>query len=236
VFVVGIFDAIPLEVNVGEDIAKVSVQYYGDEGNFWHDFFGMALGIIEEAPWVRRIQITYVGEENITITVDTNTVLDVYTGKIDAKDVITVLAIGVAIVGFSTLLVLAQFYPNLSKPKKIYEAYFDLAIVLSLALIATFLAVLGAKAYAATQVPRLIYVTGAFALYALRMYLTFFNMLSGPNHWLIDSAVHIMDLGVLALFFEARYSFQGARKNHRACNGPVGVPHVSYGESRADPI
>jgi len=116
------------------------------------------------------------------------------------KDIITVLAISAAIIGFSTLLVLAQFCPNLSKTKKIYEAYLDLAIVLSLAFIATFLAVLGAKAYSATQVPRLIYVAGAFALYALRMYLTFFSMLSGPNHWLIDSAIHIMDLGVLALF------------------------------------
>ncbi len=117
------------------------------------------------------------------------------------KDIATVIAVGTAIAGFASLLVLAQFYPALSKPKEIYEAYFDLAIVLSLALIATFLTVLGAKAYKATEVPRLIYVTGAFALYALRMYLTFFNMISGPNHWLIDSAVHIMDLGVLTLFF-----------------------------------
>ncbi len=117
------------------------------------------------------------------------------------KDVATVVAIGAVIVGFASLLVLAQLHPALAKPKEIYEAYFDLAIVLSLALIATFLTILGAKAYVSTGIPRLAYVTGAFTLYALRMYLTFFDMLSGPNHWLVDSAVHILDLGVLALFF-----------------------------------
>jgi len=117
------------------------------------------------------------------------------------KDIATVLGIAVVVVTFAALLVLAQYVPGLQKPKKIYEAYFDLAIVLSLAIIATLLAVLGAKAYANTGIPRLVYVTGAFALYAIRMYLTFFDMLSGPQHWLVDSAVHVLDLGVLALFF-----------------------------------
>ncbi len=82
--VVGLFDAIPIDTNVGNDEARVTVQYYGNEGNFWRDFFGMALGIIEEAPWVERIVVTYVGEKNITVTVDASTVLDVYSGKISA--------------------------------------------------------------------------------------------------------------------------------------------------------
>ena len=84
--VVGLFDAIPLDVNVDEDAARVRVQYYGSQDKFWHDFFGMAFGIIDAAPWVERIVVKYVGEENTTIAVDTNTVLSVYAGKIDAKE------------------------------------------------------------------------------------------------------------------------------------------------------
>ena len=83
--VIGLFDAIPLDMNVDNDVARVTIQYYGNEKNFWHDFFGMALGIVEEAPWVERIIVKYVGEKNVTVTVDTNTVLNVYSGKINAE-------------------------------------------------------------------------------------------------------------------------------------------------------
>ncbi|NPA76430.1 MAG: hypothetical protein GXN93_01600 [Candidatus Diapherotrites archaeon] len=117
------------------------------------------------------------------------------------NDVKITIGIVLVVVTFAAMLLFAQMHPILAKTKQIYEAYFDLGIVLSLAFIATFLAILAAKAYRNTEIPRLAYVAGAFSLYALRMYLTFFNMLSGPHHWLADSAVHIMDLGILALFF-----------------------------------
>ncbi len=111
------------------------------------------------------------------------------------------LAITGATIAFATVLLLAQLHPVLAKTKQIYEAYFDLAVVLGLALIATFITALAVIAYRKTEIPRLAYVAGAFCLYALRMYLTFLNMLSGPHRWLADSAVHIIDMGILLLFF-----------------------------------
>jgi len=83
--VVGLFDTIPLDVNVGEDEVHVTVQYYGKENEFWKNFFGMTFGMLTEAPWVERIAATYVGDENTTITIDANTVLDIYAGKTDME-------------------------------------------------------------------------------------------------------------------------------------------------------
>jgi glucan phosphoethanolaminetransferase (alkaline phosphatase superfamily) len=113
------------------------------------------------------------------------------------------LTIGIAgvVLLFAAVLLLAQVHPFFAKTRQIYEQYFDLTIVLLLALTATFLAVLAVRAYRNTEIPRLIYVAGAFSLYALRMFLTFLNMLSAPHSWLADSAVHVMDLGILLLFF-----------------------------------
>lgn len=116
-------------------------------------------------------------------------------------EALSVSLITVVILSFAAAILLHSTHPALLQTKLVYEQYFDIFVVIAIAIISVALFGLSIYAYRRDGNPRLAYVSGAFFLYAIRMVLTLMDMLSGPNHWLVDSAVHIIDLGILLLFF-----------------------------------
>jgi len=117
------------------------------------------------------------------------------------KEAGTIGGILALVILLSAVILLGDLHPTLRATRTVYEAYFDMFIVFGITIISFFLSALSIRAYRRDGNPRLAYVSGAFFLYAAKMVLVLMNMLSAPEYWLVDSVIHIFDLGILLLFF-----------------------------------
>jgi len=82
----GVFDVNVIEVTVTNETASVSLEYLADADSFWKDYFRMAFAVLEDAPWVERVSITYIGERNATFFISSENLLLAWEGKLTAEE------------------------------------------------------------------------------------------------------------------------------------------------------
>ena len=82
----GVFDVNVIDVTVTNETASVSLEYLADADSLWKDYFRMAFAVLEDAPWVERVSITYVGERNATFSVSSENLLLAWEGKLTAEE------------------------------------------------------------------------------------------------------------------------------------------------------
>ncbi len=118
------------------------------------------------------------------------------------------LAIGISIVTLVlvAVLILAGVNPALQAFRDTYIKYVDIFIVIGVTIVSLLLFAISSHAYRIDGNPRIAFVAAAFFLFSVKLILTLLDVISGPNKWLIDAATHIMDFGILALFFAGAIS------------------------------
>ena len=77
----GLFDVLVHNVTVTNDTASVSLEYLAGEDSFWRDYAKMSLAILEDAPWVKRVEIFYLGERNVSVSVPSDALLKALSGE-----------------------------------------------------------------------------------------------------------------------------------------------------------
>ncbi len=110
------------------------------------------------------------------------------------------LIVVLSIVAVASIILLHDVAPALNAVKTAYEEHLDAYIVFAVAVIAYVLFAVALRAYLQNFNPKIAYVAGAFLLYAVKLSLVFIDVATG-RRWLPDSVNHIMDLGILLLFF-----------------------------------
>ena len=82
----GLFDVVVHEVKVTNDTASVSLEYLAGNESFWRDYAKMSLAILEDAPWVGEVGITYLGERNVTFSIAADKLLDALSGELSPEE------------------------------------------------------------------------------------------------------------------------------------------------------
>ncbi|MBP1911248.1 hypothetical protein [Thermococcus stetteri] len=82
----GLFDVIVHDVRVTNDTASVSLEYLAGEDSFWRDYAKMSLAILEDAPWVSRVEIIYFGERNVSVSVSSDDLLKALSGELSPEE------------------------------------------------------------------------------------------------------------------------------------------------------
>ncbi|NJE54172.1 hypothetical protein [Thermococcus sp. 21S9] len=82
----GVFDVNVIDVTVTNETASVSLEYLADADSFWKDYFKMAFAVLEDAPWVERVSITYVGERNATFSISSENLLLAWEGNLTSDE------------------------------------------------------------------------------------------------------------------------------------------------------
>ncbi|NJD98436.1 hypothetical protein E3E26_01295 [Thermococcus sp. LS1] len=82
----GLFDVIVQDVKVTNDTASVSLEYLADGDSFWRDYAKMSLAILEDAPWVSRVEIIYFGERNVSVSVSSDDLLKALSGELSPEE------------------------------------------------------------------------------------------------------------------------------------------------------
>jgi len=82
----GLFDVLVYNVTVTNDTASVSLEYLAGEDSFWRDYARMSLAILEDAPWVERVEILYLGERNVSVSVSSNALLKALSGELSPEE------------------------------------------------------------------------------------------------------------------------------------------------------
>ena len=82
----GLFDVLVHNVTVTNDTASVSLEYLAGENSFWRDYTKMSLAILEDAPWVKNVEITYLGERNVSVSVSSDALLKALLGELQPEE------------------------------------------------------------------------------------------------------------------------------------------------------
>lgn len=82
----GLFDVIVHNVTVTNDTASVSLEYLADGDSFWRDYARISLAILEDAPWVGRVEIIYLGERNVSVSVSSGDLLKALSGELSPEE------------------------------------------------------------------------------------------------------------------------------------------------------
>jgi len=82
----GLFDVLVHDVTVTNDTASVSLEYLAGNESFWRDYAKMSLAILEDAPWVERVEIVYLGERNVGISVSSDDLLRALSGELSPEE------------------------------------------------------------------------------------------------------------------------------------------------------
>ncbi|WP_148202378.1 hypothetical protein [Thermococcus onnurineus] len=77
----GLFDGIVHDVRVTNDTASVSLEYLAGEDSFWRDYAKMSLAVLEDAPWVSRVEIVYLWGRNVNVSVSSGDLLKASPGS-----------------------------------------------------------------------------------------------------------------------------------------------------------
>ena len=81
-----LFDVLVHNVTVTNETASVSLEYLADEGSFWKDYLRMSLAILEDAPWVESVEIIYLGERNVRVSVPSDSLLKALSGELSPEE------------------------------------------------------------------------------------------------------------------------------------------------------
>ncbi|WP_258083665.1 hypothetical protein [Thermococcus thermotolerans] len=81
-----LFDVLVHNVTVTNDTASVSLEYLAGEDSFWRDYARMSLAILEDAPWVERVEIVYLGERNVSFSVSSSALLKALFGELSPEE------------------------------------------------------------------------------------------------------------------------------------------------------
>ncbi|WP_297489842.1 hypothetical protein [Thermococcus sp.] len=82
----GLFDVLVHNVTVTNDTASVSLEYLAGEDSFWRDYAKMSLAILEDAPWVKSVEIVYLGERNVSVSVSSDALLKALSGELSPEE------------------------------------------------------------------------------------------------------------------------------------------------------
>ncbi len=82
----GFFDVLVHNVRVTNDTASVSLEYLAGEDSFWRDYARMSVAVLQDAPWVERVEIVYLGERNVSISVSSEDLLKAISGNLTPKE------------------------------------------------------------------------------------------------------------------------------------------------------
>ena len=82
----GLFDVLVHSVTVTNDTASVSLEYLADGDSFWRDYAKMSLAILEDAPWVEKVEIVYLGERNVSVSVPSDALLKALSGELSPEE------------------------------------------------------------------------------------------------------------------------------------------------------
>ena len=82
----GLFDVLVHSVTVTNDTASVSLEYLAGEDSFWRDYAKMSLAMLEDAPWVERLEIIYLGERNVSVSVSSDSLLKALSGELSPEE------------------------------------------------------------------------------------------------------------------------------------------------------
>ncbi|QDA32103.1 hypothetical protein FH039_11550 [Thermococcus indicus] len=82
----GLFDVLVHNVALTNDTASVSLEYLAGEDFFWRDYTKMSLAILEAVPWVERVEIVYLGERNVSVSVSSDALLKALSGELSPEE------------------------------------------------------------------------------------------------------------------------------------------------------
>jgi hypothetical protein len=82
-----VFDVIVEDVTITNETASVTLEYLADKDGFWRDYFAMSFLILEDAPWVKEVSITYLTNNgSLTISTSSDDLLRLHSGEITADE------------------------------------------------------------------------------------------------------------------------------------------------------
>ncbi|WP_198300146.1 hypothetical protein [Thermococcus siculi] len=96
----GIFDVLVHNVAITNETASVTLEYLADEEGFWKDYFAMAFLILEDAPWVKEVSITYLADNgSLTVSTSSDDLLKLHSGEITAEELPSIVHVSVGNTG-----------------------------------------------------------------------------------------------------------------------------------------
>ncbi|KUH32571.1 hypothetical protein APY94_09360 [Thermococcus celericrescens] len=82
-----LFDVLVHNVTVTNETASVTLEYLADGEGFWKDYFAMSFLILEDAPWVEEVSITYLADNgSLTLSTSSDDILRLHSGEITADE------------------------------------------------------------------------------------------------------------------------------------------------------
>ncbi|NJF25224.1 hypothetical protein [Thermococcus sp. Bubb.Bath] len=82
----GLFDVLVENVTVTNESASVSLEYLAGEDSFWRDYARMSLAVLQDAPWVQRVEIVYLGERNVSVSIASDDLLRAVAGNMTPEE------------------------------------------------------------------------------------------------------------------------------------------------------
>jgi len=84
--VLGLFDVVIHNVTVTNESVRVSLEYLAGEESFWRDYGRMSFAVLQSVPWVERVEIVYLGERNVSVSMNSEDVLRMARGELTREE------------------------------------------------------------------------------------------------------------------------------------------------------
>ncbi|WP_148883283.1 hypothetical protein [Thermococcus aciditolerans] len=83
----GLFDVNIVDVSATNETAAVTLEYLADGEGFWKDYFAMAFVVLEDAPWVETVSITYLTENGtVTLSMSSEDIIRLQSGEVTSEE------------------------------------------------------------------------------------------------------------------------------------------------------
>ncbi|ASA78168.1 hypothetical protein [Thermococcus sp. 5-4] len=82
-----LFDSRVQSVELTNETASVTLEYLADREGFWKDYFAMAFVVLEDAPWVETVSITYLADNGtVTLSMSSRDIIRLQSGEVTAEE------------------------------------------------------------------------------------------------------------------------------------------------------
>jgi hypothetical protein len=82
-----LFDSRVQSVELTNDTATVTLEYLADGEGFWKDYFAMTFVILEDAPWVKTVSITYLADNGtVTLAMSSADIIRLQSGEVSPEE------------------------------------------------------------------------------------------------------------------------------------------------------
>jgi len=82
-----LFDSRVQSVELTNDTAAITLEYLADREGFWKDYFAMTFVVLEDAPWVKTVSITYLADNGtVTLAMSSADIIRLQSGEVSPEE------------------------------------------------------------------------------------------------------------------------------------------------------